>query len=84
MEPLTERLEVRLSSKTFLLLRQEAKERKMPVARLVREAIQRLLYENREVRKNMADALFCVEAPVSDWSEMKKELEAPHLEGSSR
>lgn len=84
MEPLSKRLEVRLSSKTFHLLRQEAKERKMPVAQLVREAIHRLLHEDREVRKRMADALFCVEAPVSDWSEMKKELEAPHLEGSSR
>ncbi len=56
----------------------------MPVARLVREAIHWLLHEDREAKKRMADALFCVEAPVSDWSEMKKELEAPHLEGSSR
>lgn len=84
MEPLSERLEVRLSSKTLHLLRQEAKERKMPVAQLVREAIRRLLHEDREVKKKMADELFCVEAPVSDWSEMKKELEAPHLEGPSR
>ena len=80
MEPLSERLEVRLSSKTFHLLRQEARERKMPVARLVREAIRKMLQDDRETKTRLADALFRVQAPVSDWPEMKRELEAPHLE----
>jgi hypothetical protein len=82
MEPLNERLEVRLSTKTFHLLRSEAKERRIPVAQLVRLAIHDLLYEDRELRKKAAEALFSVEAPVSEWPQMKGESEAPHVEGS--
>jgi len=75
MGVLTERLEVRLSPRTMQLLRQEARQRGVPVAQLVREAIESLLVQDREERLRAAEALFRIEAPVADWIEMKREIE---------
>lgn len=78
METLSERLEVRLAPKTAHLLRQEAERRGIPVAQLVREAIDLLLKEDRQARLNAAEALFQVEAPTADWAQMKREIEEAH------
>ena len=81
MATLTERLEIRLPSQTIRLLRQEAERRHVSLAKLVREAIDLLLEHDREMRMRAAQDLFQVEAPVSDWSTMKKEIEESHSEG---
>ena len=84
METLSERLEVRLAPETVHLLRREAKRRGISVAKLVREAIDLLLREDREARLRAAEALFHVEAPAGEWPQMKQEIEAGHLEGTQR
>jgi len=80
MNSLSERLEIRLSPSTLQRLRQESEGRGVPVAELVREAINLFLREDRRSRLDAAMALFCVEAPVADWEIMKEEIEAAHLE----
>lgn len=75
MGTLTERLEVQLPSQTLHLLRQEAQRRGMSVAQVVCEAIDLLLQQDRQARVRAAEALFQVEAPVTDWEQMKREIE---------
>lgn len=53
------------------------------MARLVREAIELLLKEDRQARMRAAEALFQVGAPVADWPEMEREIEAAHLKDDS-
>jgi uncharacterized protein (UPF0147 family) len=84
MEALSERFEVRLSAKTLYLLRQEAQQRKVPVGQLVRQAIEKMLQEDRELKLRSAEALFRVECPVSDWPQMKKEIEESRLKATGR
>ena len=78
METLTERVEVRLSPEKVRLLREEARERNIPVSQLVRNAIDIMFKEQRQSKLDAAEALFRVEAPVSDWPVMKKEIENAH------
>lgn len=77
---LTQRLEVRLDPRTMRLLREEARRRRLPMGELVRDAIDRLLREDRQERLTAAEALCQVEAPVAEWEDMKREIEAGHLE----
>lgn len=79
MGTLVERLEVRVPSETLRLLRQEAEQRGLPVSQLVRQAIERLLREDRRVRLKAAEALFEVGAPVAGWKKMKREIEQARL-----
>ncbi|GIX47764.1 MAG: hypothetical protein KatS3mg131_1975 [Candidatus Tectimicrobiota bacterium] len=58
MAVLSERLEIRLPPQTAELLRREAERRGVPVARLVREAIDLLLREERQARLQAAEAPF--------------------------
>ena len=81
MPLLSERLEVRLPSETAQLLRREAERRGVSVARLVREAIDLLLQEDRQARLRAAEALFQVEAPIADWDQMKREIEEAQRSG---
>ena len=80
MGALTERLEIRLPPQTMQSLRQEARQRGISVAQLVREAIELMLVQDRQARIQAAEALFKIEAPVADWSEMEQEIEKAHLE----
>ena len=66
MQVLSERLEVRLTPETIGLLRKEAQRRRISLAQLVRDALDLLIKEDRAVRMDAAEALFCVEAPASD------------------
>ncbi|MBI2940301.1 MAG: hypothetical protein HYY04_07650 [Chloroflexi bacterium] len=75
MDALTERLEVPVSPNTVHLLRPEARRRGVPVAHVVREAIDLLLEQDRRVRLRAAEALFQVGAPVADWDQMRREIE---------
>ena len=77
---LTERLELRLPPELMRLLREEARRRGISVAQLVREAIEASLIGDREARIRAAEELFRLEAPVSEWPEMKREIEEAHLE----
>ncbi|MBI4470569.1 MAG: ribbon-helix-helix protein, CopG family [Acidobacteria bacterium] len=75
MSTLSERLEIRLPPHTMEQLRLEAKTRGVSVGQVAREAIDLLLRQDRKSRVEAAEALFEVEAPVSDWSTMKREIE---------
>ncbi|MDR5695920.1 MAG: ribbon-helix-helix domain-containing protein [Armatimonadota bacterium] len=79
MGTLTERLEIRLPPEKLRLLRQEAERRGVPVALLVREAIDLLLQEDRQARLRAAEVLFQVNAPVSSWKKMKREIVEAYL-----
>jgi len=74
MDVATGPLEVQLPPQTLQLLRQEAERREMPVAELVREAIEILLAQDKQARVQAAEALCQVEAPVGDWEQMKREI----------
>jgi hypothetical protein len=74
MEALTERLEIRLPTRTMCLLRERAQQQETSVAQLVRHAIEFLLEEDQQARLQAAEALFRVEAPVADWDTMKQEI----------
>ena len=75
MEFLSERLEIRLHPETLHLLREEARQRNLSIAQLVRQAIEAFLEEDRQSRLEAAQALFQVEAPVDNWEQMKREIE---------
>ena len=80
MGHLTERLEIRLPREQLRLLRQEARRRGVPVAQVVREAIDLLLVEeDRQDRVRAAEELFRINAPVADWEGMKREIEEGYL-----
>jgi len=74
MEMLTERLEIRLPTHMMRLLREKAQQQEVPVAHLVRRAIEFFLEEDRQARLQAAEALFRVEAPVADWETMEHEI----------
>ena len=81
METLSERLEVRLPPETVHLLRREAERRQISVAKLVREAIDLLLREDREARLRAAEALFQVGAPTADWPQLRQAIwKGPNVE----
>ena len=82
MATLTERLELRLPPELMRLLRQEARQRGVSVAQLVRKAIESSLLEDRQARVQAAEELFQIEAPVSEWPKMKEEIEEAHLEAN--
>ena len=86
MEALDERLEIRVPAQTMRLLREEAKQRGVSVAQVVREAITRQVEDDRQARIRAAEALCQVDAPVDDWDEMKDEIIAArqHALGDTR
>lgn len=75
MDTATESFEVQLPARTVQSLRQEAERRAVPIAELVREAIDLLLAQDTAARIQAAHALCQVEAPVADWKQMKQEIE---------
>lgn len=76
MEALDERLEIRVPTQTMRLLREEAKQRGVSVAQVVRDAIAHQVEDDRLARIRAAEALCQVDAPVADWDEMKDEIVA--------
>ncbi len=76
---LTERLEIRIDSKTRRLLEAEAQRRGVSVGALVREAIQRLLEADTAARQAAVRDLARLSAPVADWETMKREIEIAYL-----
>ena len=80
----SDRLEIRLPPETLRSLRAEAERRGVSIAQIVREAIALLLHEDRQARMKAAEALLRVGAPVADWPEIERDIEAAHLKGSTR
>jgi len=70
----SQRLEVRLEPQILQRLRQEARRRGTSMTQLVREAIDLLLKEDQAAKRQAAEALFQVEAPIDDWEKMKQEI----------
>lgn len=83
MEFLSERLEIRLRPETLHHLREEARQRNLSIAQLVRQAIEAFLEEDRQSRLEAARALFQIGARVSNWEEMKREIEESVLKEPS-
>ncbi len=81
MEELSERLEVRLSPQTLRLLHYEARQRRVSIVHVVREAIDLLLRESWQARLRAAEALFETETPVADWQEMEYQIVQTHVRG---
>ncbi len=77
--PLSDRLEIRVPPEMLRVLRGEAVRRGVSVGRLVREAIETLIREDRKARMDAAEALSRIEAPVADWPEMEREIAAGFL-----
>ena len=82
MGALTERLEVRLPAESLRQLREEAQRRRVSMGDLVRQAISALFEQDQQARVEAAHDLFRVGAPVSNWDEMKREIEQAHLQAS--
>ena len=79
----TERLEVRVPGLMLAALKREARQRAVPVSQLVREAIELLLDQDRQSRRQAAEALFAVHAPVADWKTMKREITTARTSATS-
>jgi predicted DNA-binding protein len=76
----TDRLEIRLAPEITTRLRSAAARRRTSMGQLVREAIEMLLGEDRQARRQAAEALFRVGAPVGDWPQMEQEIETGRAE----
>jgi predicted DNA-binding protein len=74
MEALSHRLEIRIEQATARRLREAAERRGLSVGQVVREAITRLIEDDASARKQAADALCGIEAPVADWSALEQEI----------
>jgi hypothetical protein len=75
MDTTSKRLAVAIPPVTAERLRQEAQRRRVSIDELVCEAVDLLLASDREARLQAARALCRVEAPVTDWPQMKREIE---------
>ncbi len=77
-EKLGARLEIRLNPDQLEKLKKEAAEKKKSVGSIVREAIE-LRYEiSEEDRLKAIQQISGLNAPVADWEQMKKEIEAEY------
>ncbi len=79
MSALSERVEIYLPKTTVEQLREVARQRQVSVSDLVQDAVEFLFIHDQDARRRAAEALFQVEAPVADWSEMEKEIELGFL-----
>lgn len=74
------RLEIRLRPEQLQKLKEEAAAKKTSVGDLVREAIDQRYAVSPEDKLNAVRDMASINAPVADWDQMKKEIEAGHLE----
>ena len=75
----TKRLEIRIDEASFHLLEQRAKETHSSIGELIRKAIREQYLKNKTTNRQKAcQALFKINAPVSDWKKMKREIEKAH------
>lgn len=75
MATLTRRVQILLDDERYRLLEREAERQGVPVAALIREAIDRSFAGGGDTRAHAAAALLAAEAmPVDDWSVMKERM----------
>ncbi|EEG76267.1 ribbon-helix-helix protein, CopG family [Dethiobacter alkaliphilus] len=70
------RLEIRLYPEQLQKLKTEAKEKNTSVGDLVREAIDQRYIVLKEEKLKAVEELANINAPVTTWEQMKKEIEA--------
>ena len=71
---LSERTQVLLTPAQRNRLERLAEERRQSVGAIIREAIEVYTVPTMNSRREAADALLALEAPVADWVEMKAEI----------
>ncbi|MDW7651383.1 MAG: ribbon-helix-helix protein, CopG family [Bacillota bacterium] len=77
-EKLEARLEIRLTPGQLDKLKSEAEETGSSVGELVREAIDQRYQVSKEEKLAAVREIASLNAPVSDWETMKKEIESRH------
>lgn len=71
---LSERTQVLLTPAQRSRLERMAEERRQSVGAVIREAIEAYTVPTISSRREAADALLSLDAPVLDWEEMKAEI----------
>lgn len=80
MSTLSKRLEIRLDQERFAVLKKEASKQDKSIAELIREAIDKVLFRSTiDKRLEALKKMGKVDAPVSSWETMEKEIEKGHL-----
>ncbi len=69
------RLEIRLYPEQLHKLRKEAKNKRTSIGNIVREAIDQRYQVSSEDKLKAVRKLAGINAPVSDWEQMKQEIE---------
>lgn len=70
------RLEIRLYPEQMEKLKEEAARKNTSVGNIVREAIEQRYQVSSEEKLIAVQKLAGINAPVSDWEQMKKEIDA--------
>jgi hypothetical protein len=71
---LSERTQVLLTPIQRKRLERMAEDRRLSMGALIREAIDAYTVPGSRTRREAADGLLSIEAPVGDWDEMKSEI----------
>jgi predicted DNA-binding protein len=82
MAVFTERVQTVLTKEQYDALSRLAREEEKPVSVLVREAVEKVYFEEaeRKHRQEALAALLSLDAPVADWEQMEKEVISGALE----
>jgi hypothetical protein len=73
------RLEVRLYPEQLKKLKEEAADKDTSVGELVREAIEQRYEVSKDDRLKAVEQMASINAPVTTWEQMKKEIESGYL-----
>ena len=73
------RVEIRLEAKEYEKIREMAKKKSKPIARVIREAIE-ALYEKlaKEEKKKAVRKLSAMNVDLPEWCELEKEIEGKY------
>jgi len=82
MAVFTERVQTVLTKEQYDALTRLAREEEKPVSVLVREAVEKVYFEEveRKRRQVALAALLSLDAPVADWEQMEAEIVGGALE----
>lgn len=73
------RLEIRLHPEQLQKLKDEAAAKNISVGNIVREAIAQRYAVSRDEKLKAVQQMAEINAPVTDWKQMKKEIESGYL-----
>ena len=79
----TQRVQTVLTAEQYTLLRRLSEEQGKPISVLVREAVERVYFEQAALRHRRAalKSLLSLNAPVADWEQMEEEIIKGALDG---